>query len=211
MLATARRVAEIVHREGATSLWFRAWSLAGYRRAAVLCCDLTTAPKPAVPLPTFRSDPVTQAHAREYLAFRRGMRLAAFHDRLERGFECHAAWQSNRIASVTWTATTPRAVFWFLDAEFDLPPGQIYLFDSFTHPEFRGRRLQSLIFHEIRAKALSRGITRALTFVVPENRSSLSSRVRLGFRRTGLVWRVGWGRFAWHGRRGDAPILRGRT
>jgi GNAT superfamily N-acetyltransferase len=99
---------------------------------------------------------------------------------------------------------TGRARLEAFEEDFELGNGEIYLFDAFTLPEHRGLRIQAAIFAHVRDRYLAKGFERALSLTGPENRGTIRSRERLGFRRAGGIARVKLGpwcwRFAWGGR-----------
>jgi ribosomal protein S18 acetylase RimI-like enzyme len=204
-----RRIVEIIRREGPASLWFRWWAFLGYRRTMLLVCELSEAREPPAARLQTRSGRLGPDDVDAYLLFRRGATRADYLERLDHGFECHAVWHGARIASVTWTARR-RAILWLLDSEFDVPERTLYLFDSYTHSDFRGRRLQGRVFMDLREMAEAQGLERFMTFVIPENRANLRSRGRMGFKRAGRVGRLGWGRWVLYWTRGKAPEMRRR-
>lgn len=202
-----RRIAQIVELEGWRSLWFRSLAALGYQRTGCLVVRLDEAGASQPPTVPVHVRMLTAEDAEAYVAFRRGAAVSDVHERLGRGFVCYAGWCEGRLASVTWVATG-RALLWMLEAQFDVAPDQVYLFDSFTHPDFRGQRIQSAVFAALRADALAAGRTRGMTFVIPENRPNMKSRGRMGFVREGLVGRVKLGPLQWYFSRGRAPALR---
>ena len=106
--------------------------------------------------------------------------------RLERGHQCFAALVNDRVASVSWVARD-RATLWIISGDVLLSPDECYVYDSYTHPDFRGQRLQGPVFTAI-FEALANGpLNRAITFVFADNVANLRSRARMGFEVCGDV------------------------
>jgi GNAT superfamily N-acetyltransferase len=136
------------------------------------------------------------ADSAAYLAFRRGATAEQFRSRFERGSRCYVARADGAIVSATWVATE-RARLEGFQEDFELVPKQMYLFDSFTLPEYRGRRIQAAIFAEICKHYVARGIEQALSLTGPENLGTMMSRGRSGFVRTGGICRINLGPLRW--------------
>lgn len=121
-----------------------------------------------------------------FAACREGPYQAMFRRRLQRGHECFAALVDGRVASVSWVARD-RATLWIISGDVLLSPDECYVYDSYTHPDFRGQRLQGPVFTAI-FEALSQGHwARAITFVFADNVANLRSRGRMGFEICGDV------------------------
>lgn len=205
----AHRLRHIVEHEGLRGLWFRTWAHLGYRRLAFLTCPLNDAVAPQSVGTSLQFVTLGRADADEYAAFREGARAGEFASYLQSEFVCHAARVDGRLASVTWSAAN-RATIWYLDADFDLRPGQLYLFGSYTHPNFRGRRLHAALFDHVRRWGPTAGFSEAAVFVVAENAATLRAHARVGFQRTGAAVRIRLGPFIRHFSQGNAPRMRPR-
>lgn len=197
---------DIVRSEGAKSLLFRLLGKLMYRRVLVLECDLglqfsDTSTKTSVDIRK-----LGPADTCAFIDFHSGPGRSVFHARLEQGHECYAAICADRIMSVSWIALN-NATLWLLDADFRLDRDQLYIYDSYTHPDHRGLRLQAQIFEDIRREFAAAGIRRAITFVVPENVANLRSRARLGFSEIGMVRRVRLGKWVRFLSSENAPVL----
>jgi len=196
----------IVRSEGAKSLLFRLLGKLMYRRVLVLECDLgrqftDTSTKTSVDIR--RLGP---ADTSAFIDFRSGPDRSIFLARLKQGHACYAAICADRIVSVSWIALS-NATLWLLDADFRLDLDQLYIYDSYTHPDHRGLRLQAQIFEDIRREFGAAGVRRAITFVVPENVANLKSRARLGFTKVGIVRRVRFGTQVRFLSSENAPVL----
>jgi L-amino acid N-acyltransferase YncA len=141
-----------------------------------------------------------------FVAFRQGPGADLFLARLQCGQHCFAAFVESRLASVSW-AVRKQATLWALNADFCVEDGTAYIFDSYTHPEFRGKRLQSSIFERICEYCRDKNVGKVVTFVAATNTANLRSRARLGFAVTGAVRRLRFGPLVWYLSTGSAPDL----
>jgi GNAT superfamily N-acetyltransferase len=148
--------------------------------------------------------------ADSFVMFRQGPDTALFLGRIRGGQRCYAAIVDARLASVTW-AVQGDATLWAFDADFRIDDDVVYLFDSYTHPDFRGRRLQASIFQAIREGHRDRGVRKAVTFVAATNTANLRSRARVGFTVSGVACRFQLGPWAWYVSTGKAPNLKRHT
>lgn len=203
----ASRLRDIVRREGVKSLWLRALATVGYRRALFLECPFRQhfeeiSPKKSVEIRLLGTE-----DADAYIVFRRGAHESDFLTRLSAGRQCYAALCHGRIASVSWTAVGD-ATLWLLNGDFHLEQDAVYVYDSFTLPDFRGLRIQAPIFEAIRRDFEVAGYCRAVTFVVPENIPNLRSRGRLGFSACGITRRFRFGPWVQFSSSARAPVLK---
>ena len=144
-----------------------------------------------------------------FVAFRQGPDAELFLTRLQRGQRCFAAFVGSRLASVSW-AVRNQATLWALNADFCVEDGAAYIFDSYTHPEFRGKRLQSSIFERICEYCKDKNVGKVVTFVAATNTANLRSRARHGFAVAGEVRRFRFGPLVWYRSTGGAPELERR-
>jgi GNAT superfamily N-acetyltransferase len=108
--------------------------------------------------------------------------------RLQAGNLCFAARHAGRVVSVTWVATGRAHLS---TCELPLEDCEVLLFDSFTDPALRGRHVQTALLPALLEHYRAAGYRRAVVLIVPENRSSVRSRERSGFRRTATMHRFG--------------------
>jgi len=198
---------DIVRPEGAKSIFFRLLGKLIYRRVLALECNFERqftdiSPKASVDIRKLGAEDTSA-----FVDFRSGPDRSVFLARLEQGHACYAATYDDRIASVSWIALNS-ATLWLLNANFRLERDELYVYDSYTHPDFRGQRLQGQIFEFIRREFTAAGIRRAITFVVPENVANLKSRARLGFTEIGMVRRVRLGSWVHFLSSENAPVLK---
>lgn len=70
-----------------------------------------------------------------------------------------------------------------------LLPTDAYLWDAYTHPAFRGRRLHSYLNYCLIRRCVRQGKSRIVVIVADYNRASSQTYKRLGFRLTDTFWR----------------------
>lgn len=92
---------------------------------------------------------------------------------LARGDFCSAVFDCERMVAYSWNAFGPTPHGEDLCVDFDPPAG--YSYKAFTHPDYRGRRLQNAVAWRARSRYLERGRTMVLSFVDTHNLASLAS------------------------------------
>lgn len=202
------RIREIIRREGFLSLWFGVCERF-YCRALYLECPLDKPLEVALPNIDYTIRLLRPEDAPAYVHYRRGAFEENFLWLLEAQQRCYAAFIGDRIASTSWIATR-KGTMWMLDADFDLDNDVVYIYDSFTHPDFRGLRIQAAVFDALRRDLVAAGYRRAVTLVTPENAPNLHSRRRLGFKRRGMIRRLRLGSWTKFLASGAAPLLKER-
>jgi hypothetical protein len=191
-----RRLVEITVRQGPVGLVARALALVGCRVLYWYVLPNLAEARPVeatVPIAVAELDPTDLA---AYLAFRKGATPEQFRSRFERGCRCYVARADATIVSATWIATRRGRLEAFQE-DFELGPKQMYSFDSFTLPEYRGRRIQGAIFTHLCKHYVASGIAQAVALTGPENRGTMMSRGRSGFVRTGGIGRIAVGPWKW--------------
>ncbi len=110
-------------------------------------------------------------------------------DRLRDGQVCAIAHHETEVVAYCWLACTP---VWVGEIGHAVVPGpeDVYLYDAFTMPGWRGRGLFSAVIASLLALARSRGRKRALIFVGAGNRASRRAIERAGFEIVHTVSRV---------------------
>ncbi len=110
-------------------------------------------------------------------------------DRLREGQACAVARHEAEVVAYCWLAVTPVPV-----AEIDrvvVPgPEEVYLYDAFTVPEWRGRGLFTTLLLDLLTYTRAQGRKRALIFVLARNEASRRAIERGGFRLFQTVSRV---------------------
>jgi hypothetical protein len=179
------RAREILRREGWRGAAFRVLAALGYRRWGWFSRSLDP---PLAPVPTdlpLRFAELGPDQLEAYLAFRRGATREQFLGRLGQGQHCFGAWLEDRLVSVTWV-TTGRIRIGPGRVSCALDPRTLYLHDSFSSRDVRGHHVQSALGVHLLERHRA-AFARVVSLIAAENRSSVASRRRLGFRRAGTL------------------------
>lgn len=190
------RVRQVLRHESLGNLLLRVVAAAGYR-TGIWCAGWYVRPIEHLGEPAdvgFQLEFVKLAatDADEYATFQRLTSAETFRKRLTESQHCYAARLDGRLATSMWFGTDSVWID-FLGRALTLEPDQIYVFDTHTAPEYRGRRLQTWIRAWVYKDAYERGYRRAVAVVAPENRSSIRSVLRAGYRRTGMLYYINAG------------------
>ncbi len=127
--------------------------------------------------------------------------------RLERENGLVAAVEGEDVLSYCWTAHSETGVH-EIDASVHPLKSELYIYDAFTRPRARGRRLFPLLLSAAFREAASQGFGRALIFVSKGNKPSLKAVSSVGFHRFQEVSYVCLPPFRlyWMRRRGARPV-----
>jgi RimJ/RimL family protein N-acetyltransferase len=110
---------------------------------------------------------------------------------------CFGALASGRLASYVWLA------FGGIEPEhccmvgMSFPDHTAYLYKTFTHPDFRGRRLNGLTTATALDHLAPRGVERLVCIIQWTNIASLRSNRRLGFTPAGKLFTIGFRHPRW--------------
>lgn len=103
-----------------------------------------------------------------YERFRPNMARKKIERRLEQGHRCFTSWHGEKVVDAGWTATGNVAVP-YLGRVLCLEPGDIYSYDAYTLPEYRGYGLY-MARNSFTARANQKeGFKRSVALVAPEN------------------------------------------
>ena len=192
-----KRFAEIFHEGGVRSLWFKILGEIAYRRLLLLERSLKE------PIPEIRSRlPVTiglleATETDEYLRFRPGTTRTEIRRRFEARQRCFVARYRGHLVGTSWAADT-RAWSHYLSREIDLLPDEIYIYDSYSRPDCRGRLVASAIGVEILRYFRAAGYRRIIRAISPENQASLRVAAGAGYRPFGKIGYIAIGPWRKH-------------
>ncbi len=100
--------------------------------------------------------------------------------RFEQGEVCGVAWSNSAVVSYCWLAFK-QAEVGEINRYIKLREKELYLYDAFTLPDYRGRGLFPALLTAILGHARSQGYSRALIFSNSKNRPSLRGIEKAGF------------------------------
>lgn len=103
-----------------------------------------------------------------------------FRARLTTETACYVVESRGRLLHASWV-TTASAWTAELDAFVSPPPGDAYIYESFTRPEARGRGIYPFALHNICAELAARGVTRTWIAVEATNAPSIRAITKAGF------------------------------
>ncbi len=181
-----QRTGEIVREEGLRTLWFRILGELGYRRVMLLKrCLLEPIPDATPRLPV-TIGLLEKTEITEYLEFRVGTPVGEIERRLEAGHCCFVARYQGHLVASSWAAIA-QAWMHYLACEVQVASDEVYIYDSFTRPDCRGRGVSPAIGIEMLHHFRAAGYRRAVRTISPENRANLQAVGKTGYRPYGVM------------------------
>lgn len=180
------RAIRVFREEGIKSFWFKLLGEIGYRRYLLLERSLEE------PIPHIEAHlPVTiellkKTEADEYSMFRVKLRPSEIIDRLNAGQWCYVARHEGILISGSW-ADVHSARSYYLNREIRLGQDEVYVYGSFTKPDFRGLSVSPAIKVAMMRYFRDTGYQRMICWVSPENGPSLKALHKVGFRSLGVM------------------------
>lgn len=168
-------------------LWFGALARAGIYRRLLLAERPLSEPLPEV-APSMAA-PVALLAVEQldaYRAFRPDQDPEEVRRRLGVGQVCMVAWREGRIIGAAWL-TARRVRLDYLHRDLELAPDEVFLYDGYTLPAFRGLRASPVRTAWALRYARDRRYQRLLAAVLPENRSARPLWSRVGYHRLGVI------------------------
>lgn len=166
-----------------------------YRRLVLLeRAMVPPPPMPVVPSPVEIGSVDISTDLTDLTTFRPSLSTKSILERLDRGEKCFAVWIDGRIVHTAWVAVH-RARVEYLSRDIVLEKDDVFIFDSYTTPEFRGRHLAQARAAFVASYYSVRGFRRSLGLVAVENRAGLAVPEALGYRRIGRYSALGIGRW----------------
>lgn len=181
-----RRAFAVLREEGLTSFWFKLASTVGYRRLLLLERPLAETLPQVEPGQRLEFGTLAVSEVDDHFAFRPGLPRAVVLKRLRLAQTCFCARHEGRIVSACWATQEP-AWIEFLSREFALAPGEVYVFDAYTLPVYRGQGVApALCVHQLSCFR-AQGLRRAIRATLPENIPALRAHAKSGFRGYALL------------------------
>jgi len=106
--------------------------------------------------------------------------LAALQQRFDGGRRCFAAWDDARIVAYGWVSQGHECVG-ELERAFHMLPGEAYIWDCATLPDYRGRGLYSALLGYMLAELRRAGVGRVWIGAALDNRPSIKGFENAGF------------------------------
>ena len=193
----------MLQEEGIKSFWFKLLSEIGYYRRLILLERSLEAPISEIkPLVTVNIELLKKTELDEYATFRSKNDLIQIEndpykiaDRLNAGHWSFVARHGGEIISDCW-ASIHHVRFSRLYYKLRLAQGEVYFYDAFTRPDFRGKSVLPAILEEMIRHFRAAGYLRIICEVVPENKPSLQAFGKVGFKPFGVIGYIKIG--PWH-------------
>jgi GNAT superfamily N-acetyltransferase len=182
------RAAEVLRAEGPRSLYFKTLGETVYRRLRLIERSISGPPPPVSCDLDVECRPLLPSEADAYLRFRPDSSREDILCRLEEGRLCAAVWHEGAIIHAGW-AGLGRCWIEYLDMLVGLASDTAYVYEVFTAPEHRGKRVSSVRWGLMKQWLLDRGVHREVAATWPENRAIARSVERGGYAAVG--W-IGW-------------------
>lgn len=165
---------------------------------------------PGVPV-TFSKLRATELE--EYLRFHDQVPEARVAERFAGGDECFVARHEGRIVGASWVSRDAH-FYRSVRCRYPVGPSEVYLYDSFTDPSYRGRAIAPALGVHVLEQLREAGVTRVTMAIAPENASNRRARSKTGFQPFGRIDYLRLGCRSWHWHRtiaGRSPGLRARS
>lgn len=181
-----RRAFTVLRDEGLTSFWFKLVSTFGYRRLLLLERPLGENLTRVEPRQRLDFGTLAVSDVDEHFAFRPELARAIILDRLRSAQACFCARHEGRMVASCWATKEPVWIE-FLGCEYAVAPGEVYIFDAYTLPAYRGQGVApALCMHQL-SHFRQEGLRRAIRATLPENIPALRAHAKSGFRPYALL------------------------
>lgn len=180
------RAADVLREGGIRGLWFKMLGKMVYRRVVLVERALDEpVPEVTARLPLV-IDLLKESEVDEYVGFFPRGNVSETRRRLEAGQLCFVARHRGRLVCANW-ATTKAAWIPYLGCTIQLAPGEVYTYELFTSPDFRGQNIAPAVkAHQLRQFRRA-GYSRAVAVIVPENTASLRADGKVGYSPYGVM------------------------
>ena len=181
-----RRAASVARDEGVAALYFGILGRTIYRRTIVIERWLDEPIHDIAARVSVVLGLLNDAQVEDYVRLRPEADPREILRRLRDGQLCHTARCEGRLVYVSWS-TTRRAWIEYLGREIELAPREVYSFEAFAAPEYRGTNIVAAMGTFRLRYFRDRGYRRIIAVVVPENKRALCSFAKLGYRSCGTM------------------------
>jgi GNAT superfamily N-acetyltransferase len=181
-----KRAKTLFREEGGKGLWFKILGETVYRRLLLLERHLDSPLAEAPPRVPVVMNLLKTTEIDDYAGFRTDTDRAEVHRRLESNHWCFVARYQGRIVNTLW-ATRRRAWIDYLSCEIQLSSDAVYIYDSFTSPQFRGNNIAPSQENRVVRYFRDAGCRHILVAVLPENKPGMRALEKAGFRPFRLI------------------------
>lgn len=181
-----KRAADVLREGGIRGLWFRILGKTVYRRVILVERALDEPIPEVTALLPVVIDFLKETEVDEYVGFSPRGNPSETRRRLEAGQLCFVARYKGRLVCANW-ATTLAARIPYLDCTIQLAPGEVYTYELFTSPDFRGQNIAPAVKAQQLRHFRRAGYSRSVAAIVPENKASLRVDEKVGYRPYGVM------------------------
>lgn len=174
------RALKILREDGFRTFCMRVLGELGYRRMFVFARELD---KPILDLSAripIMIDLLTRQEVPEYAAFRVEAEEDEVLERFDDGHLCFVARHEGRIVHTAWVSEK-YAYTTYLRLPIPMMPGDVYLYDSFTHPDYRGLNISPARTIYMLRFMHQAGYKRLVSATLPDNYRSRRDFEKTGF------------------------------
>lgn len=107
-------------------------------------------------------------------------------DRLGSGARCFLAWDGNQLAHGYWMSGN-RVRIDYMECDLHLEPGDVYMYDQYSPPAYRGRGLAQAMGLYVMRVARDEGYERAWCLPAVENRAGTRAVEAIGYRTAAVL------------------------
>jgi GNAT superfamily N-acetyltransferase len=182
-LATAR---ETYRTGGVSAVVLKVLLLLGYHRVILYEVVLNPVPPPIAARVPVDFEFIGGDGLDEMAVFRSDLRREELEKRFDRGERCLVARYQGRIVCSCWVHTH-NVPFAELGYELVVPPNGVYVGDSFTVPDMRGKAISPALSRELRIRLAAEGVERWVAYVLGGNVLGVINAERAGSTETGRV------------------------
>lgn len=190
------QIIKVLRMEGFKSLFVKMLGKTFYRRLILIERPLDKdLPKRALSLPV-SIGLLGRAEINEYADFRPEADVNEIHRRLQTGHLCFVVRHNGKIINAGWAATN-KVTIDYLSMEFQLKDDEVYGYDAFAAPAYRGSRLSLFRLTHMFKYFRDLGYQRFVGTVLLENKPAIRHILRAGSRAYGIIGYVKLGPFRW--------------
>jgi GNAT superfamily N-acetyltransferase len=179
-----RRLVRVFQEEGAGEIWWRIlWETQGivYRRILLMERSLD---KPVLEVASRLPvvfDLLKETEIVEYISFRPDANPSEIRSRWRRGHRCFVGRHAGQVVNAGWVCTSSARIG-ELAREIELAPDEVFVYDGFTSPHFRNQKIQQARHAWILRMCRDAGFRRVICHVRPNNRTSIRTVEKAGYR-----------------------------
>lgn len=193
------RALAVLREEGLINFWYRTLAYTVYRRAIYFELIIAEHPRVAHASPPIAVSLLTPEDIEAYIILHPEEYPENVRARLAAGGQCFVVQQNRKIVHSGWAAV---GNVWIthLSREITLAPDEVYTYESYTDPAFRGHDMALKKNEYMRHFFGNAGYRRLTGIVTPENKAGLRTIYKMGYKPIGIFkqFRVGpWRSNSW--------------